>query len=96
MIASDRDGAITRTDEPERSFGGTTGTSPYWPIPAGVGNRVPAPSPAADEMLVAERDLNIARGRWLARASARRTTIWPGAVAPDWTTRAFVLVLGGD
>jgi hypothetical protein len=40
MIASDRDGAITRTDEPERSFGGTTGTSPYWPIPAGVGNRV--------------------------------------------------------
>jgi hypothetical protein len=39
MIASDRDGAITRTDEPERSFGGTTGTSPYWPIPAGAGNR---------------------------------------------------------
>ena len=29
MIASDREGAITRTDEPERSLGGTTGTSPY-------------------------------------------------------------------
>jgi len=40
MIASDRDGAITRTDEPGRSFGGITGTGPSWPIPAGAGNRV--------------------------------------------------------
>jgi hypothetical protein len=28
MIASDRDGAITRTDEPGRSFGGTTRIGP--------------------------------------------------------------------
>jgi hypothetical protein len=38
MIASDRDGAITRTDEPRRSFGGTTGTGPSCPVPAGAGN----------------------------------------------------------
>ena len=61
MIASDRDGAITRTDEPVRSFGGTTGTGPYWPIPAGSATALPAPSPAADEMLVTERDLDVAR-----------------------------------
>ena len=61
MIASDRDGAITRTDEPERSFGGTTGTGPYWPIPAGSATALLAPSPAADEMLVPERDLDVAR-----------------------------------
>src|SRR6185437_12695843 len=35
-------------------------------------------------------------GRWLATASARRTMIWPGAVGPDWTIRALVLVLGGE
>jgi hypothetical protein len=61
MIASDRDGAITRTDEPERSFDGTTGTGPSWPIPAGPATALPVPSPAADEMLVAERDLDVAR-----------------------------------
>jgi hypothetical protein len=32
----------------------------------------------------------------LVRASAKRTTIWAGAVQPNWTTRAFVLVLGGE
>jgi hypothetical protein len=61
MIASDRDGAITRTDEPERSFGGTTGTGPSWPIPAGQATTLPVPSPAADEMPVVERDLDVAR-----------------------------------
>jgi hypothetical protein len=61
MIASDRDGAITRTDEPERSFGGTTGTSHTGRSPPGSATALPAPSPAADEMLVAERDLDVAR-----------------------------------
>jgi hypothetical protein len=61
MIASDRDGAITRTDEPGRSFGGTKGTSPSWPTPAGVGNRVADPVTAAGEMLGAERALDVAR-----------------------------------
>jgi hypothetical protein len=79
MIANDRDGAITRTDEPERSFGGTTGTSPYWPIPAGVGNRV------TGTVTCRRRDARRGarpRRRWLARASAKRTMIWPGAVQP--------------
>ena len=34
MMASDLDGAITRTDEPGRSFGGITGIGSSCPIPA--------------------------------------------------------------
>ena len=40
MIASDRDGAITRTIDPGRSFGGTTGIHPFWTVPAAPGDRI--------------------------------------------------------
>jgi hypothetical protein len=61
MIDSDRDGAITRTDEPGRSLGGTTGTGPSWPIPSGSAIALPAPPPAAGEAILADRDLYPAR-----------------------------------
>jgi hypothetical protein len=85
MIASDRDGAITRTDEPERSFDGTTGTGPSWPIPAGPATALPVPSPAADEMLVAERDLDVVRDLTETAGNAEYST-YPSGQHPSADT----------
>jgi hypothetical protein len=49
MIASDRDGAITRTDEPGRSFGGTTGIGPSCLVPPGSAIALPARLQAAGQ-----------------------------------------------